>query len=60
MQVGGAGNAGRFNKVTLTAQRQQTLTRDLSRQAKLSWQGAGKILDSSEKFDLGGPITLPG
>ena len=56
----GAGTAGRFNKVTLTAQRQQTLTRDLSLQANLTWQRAGKNLDSSEKFALGGPITLPG
>jgi hemolysin activation/secretion protein len=56
----GPGTAGSFSKTTLTAQRQQTLTRDLSLQARLTWQFAGKNLDSSEKLILGGPTTLPG
>lgn len=52
--------AGHFNKATLTAQRQQTLTQDISLQLQLTWQLAGKNLDSSEKLSLGGPATLPG
>jgi len=56
----GPGTAGHFSKTTLTAQRQQTLGRDLSLQLQLTWQQAGKNLDSSEKLSLGGPTTLPG
>lgn len=56
----GAGTAGRFSKTTLTAQRQQTVSRELSLQLQLTWQLAGKNLDSSEKLSLGGPATLPG
>lgn len=56
----GPGTAGRFTKTTLTAQRQQTVSRDLSLQIQLTWQIAGKNLDSSEKLALGGPATLPG
>jgi hemolysin activation/secretion protein len=56
----GPGTAGRFNKTTLNAQRQQTLTRDLSLQLQFIGQLAGKNLDSSEKLILGGPTTLPG
>ena len=56
----GLGTAGRFNKTTLTAQRQQTLNQKLSLQLQLVWQIAGKNLDSSEKISLGGPATLPG
>lgn len=46
--------AGRYNKVKYSASRQQVLTRDLSLFASLSGQVAGKNLDSSEKFYLGG------
>ena len=56
----GPAAAGRFSKATLAVQRQQTITRDLSLQVQLSGQQAGKNLDSSEKFMLGGPATLPG
>ncbi len=56
----GSGTAGGFSKITLNAQRQQTLGRDLSLQLHLTWQLAGKNLDSSEKLSLGGPTTLPG
>ena len=56
----GLGTAGRFNKTTLSAQRQQTLNQKLSLQLQLIWQIAGKNLDSSEKISLGGPATLPG
>ena len=52
--------AGRFTKTTLTAQRQQTLVRDVSLQLQATWQLAGRNLDSSEKLSLGGPATLPG
>ena len=56
----GPGAAGRFDKATLTAQRQQTLGRDIGLQFQFTWQQAGKNLDSSEKLSLGGPATLPG
>ena len=56
----GLGTAGRFSKATLTAQRQQSITQALSLQVNLTWQLAGKNLDSSEKLSLGGPATLPG
>ena len=56
----GPGAAGRFNKINLTAQRQQTLSKEMSLQAQLTWQLADKNLDSSEKLGLGGPTTLPG
>jgi hemolysin activation/secretion protein len=56
----GPGTAGHFNKMTLTAQRQQTLTRELSLQLQLTWQHSGKNLDSSEKLSLGGPTSVPG
>jgi len=56
----GPGAAGRFNKINLSAQRQQTLGKELSLQAQLTWQLASKNLDSSEKLGLGGPATLPG
>jgi hemolysin activation/secretion protein len=57
---GGSGTAGSYRKATLTAQRQQTISQALSLQANLTWQIAGKNLDSSEKLSLGGPATLPG
>ena len=47
-------------KATLTASRQQTITRSIALQAQLTWQLAGKNLDSSEKFILGGPTSIPG
>ena len=56
----GPGAAGRFNKINLTAQRQQTLSKGMSLQTQLTWQFANKNLDSSEKLGLGGPNTLPG
>ncbi len=56
----GPGAAGRFNKITLNAQRQQSLNKDISLLLQFSGQWAGKNLDSSEKFGLGGPATLPG
>lgn len=56
----GLGAAGSFTKVTLSAQRQQTLGQTLSLQAQLTWQVAGKNPDSSEKLSLGGPLTMPG
>jgi hemolysin activation/secretion protein len=56
----GPGTAGRFSKTTLNAQRQQNLNAALSLQLQLSWQLAGKNLDSSEKLSVGGPTTLPG
>lgn len=46
--------AGSFNLVRFNASRQQVLTDSLSLYAGLSGQLAGKNLDSSEKFYLGG------
>jgi hemolysin activation/secretion protein len=51
---------GDFSKMVLNASRQQNLAKDLSLQFALNWQEASKNLDSSEKFSLGGPLTLPG
>ncbi len=51
---------GDFSTMVLNATRQQNLAKDLSLQVALNWQEAGKNLDSSEKFSLGGPLTLPG
>lgn len=56
----GLATAGRFDKATITAQRQQVLTREMSLQLQLTRQFAGKNLDSSEKLSLGGVGTLPG
>lgn len=56
----GSGTAGRFDKTTLTLQRQQALGRDLSLQLLWLEQLAGKNLDSSEKLMLGGPASMPG
>ena len=52
--------AGRFTKLQLNAARQQSLTRAVSLSASLNYQAASKNLDSSEKFSLGGPQSLPG
>lgn len=46
--------AGHYNKLRYTATRQQVITKQLSLFAALSGQLAGKNLDSSEKFYLGG------
>jgi hemolysin activation/secretion protein len=56
----GPGTAGRFSKATLSVQRQQTITPELSLQVQLTVQGTGKNLDSSEKLSLGGPTSIPG
>ena len=56
----GFNTAGGFNKLQLNASRQQSLSRDMSLSAALSYQTAGKNLDSSEKLSLGGPQSLPG
>ena len=45
---------GHFNKLRYSASRQQVLTDEFSLFAALSGQWAGKNLDSSEKFYLGG------
>jgi hemolysin activation/secretion protein len=57
---GGPGSAGQFKKATLALQRLQTLGRASSLQVQLTWQIADKNLDSSEKFSLGGPTSIPG
>ncbi len=57
---GGSGAAGQFKKATLALQRLQNLSRDVSLQVQLNWQIADKNLDSSEKFSLGGPASIPG
>ena len=46
--------AGRYTKLRYALARQQVLSADLSFYASLSGQFAGKNLDSSEKFYLGG------
>ncbi len=51
---------GDFGKLVFNATRQQSLMARLSLQLGLSWQEASKNLDSSEKFSLGGPQTMPG
>jgi hemolysin activation/secretion protein len=51
---------GSFSKLLLNASRQQVLGKDTSLQMALTWQEAGKNLDSSEKLSMGGPQTLPG
>lgn len=56
----GPRTAGAFSKATLIAQRQQTVTRELSLQGFINLQATNKNLDSSEKLTLGGPATLPG
>jgi hemolysin activation/secretion protein len=51
---------GRYGKALLTLQRDQTITSSLMLQAQAQHQVASKNLDSSEKFSIGGPTTLPG
>lgn len=57
---GALGSTGQFKKATLALQRLQTLSRDISLQFQLNWQITDKNLDSSEKFSLGGPASIPG
>jgi hemolysin activation/secretion protein len=56
----GPDTAGSFTKATATVQRQQNVTKDITLQLQMSLQLSGKNLDSSEKFAMGGPTTLPG
>ncbi len=51
---------GRYGKALLTLQRDQTITTSVMLQAQALHQIALKNLDSSEKFSIGGPTTLPG
>ena len=56
----GPGTAGSFSKGTLLLSRQQTLNTRWTLQAQLNTQWTAKNLDSSEKFSLGGPSSMPG
>ena len=51
---------GRYGKALLTLQRDQTITTSVMLQAQEQHQAALQNLDSSEKFSIGGPTTLPG
>lgn len=51
---------GRYGKALITLQRDQTITTSVMLQAQALHQIALKNLDSSEKFSIGGPTTLPG
>lgn len=51
---------GRYGKALLILQRDQTITTSVMLQAQALHQIALKNLDSSEKFSIGGPTTLPG
>jgi hemolysin activation/secretion protein len=51
---------GYFSKTSVSLARQQTLGKTLSASLQLSYQLAGKNLDSSEKFSAGGPASMPG
>ena len=51
---------GRYGKALVTLQRDQTITSSVMLQAQALHQIALKNLDSSEKFSIGGPTTLPG
>lgn len=55
-----AGTAGAFSKLNLNVQRQQNVSSEVSLTLQLSYQLAGKNLDSSEKMSMGGAATLPG
>jgi hemolysin activation/secretion protein len=50
--------AGAFAKSTIHLTREQTLHANGQLYARLLWQQAGKNLDSSEKFGLGGPSAV--
>ena len=49
-----------YSKALITLQRDQTIRNDLIFNAQLQHQQAFNNLDSSEKFSIGGPSTLPG
>ena len=49
---------GSYSKVTWAASRQQRLTDNTQLVVNLNGQQAGKNLDSSEKFSLGGPTSI--
>ena len=49
---------GAYSKVTWAASRQQRITDELLLAVNLNGQQAGKNLDSSEKFTLGGPTGI--
>jgi hemolysin activation/secretion protein len=53
-----AQSAGSFSKLALDLARIQTLTNQLSLFARVSGQWANKNLDSSERFQLGGPTGV--
>jgi len=52
--------AGSYRKISFNLQRQQKLSQQFGLTMQLATQSASKNLDSSEKFTLGGPQTLPG
>lgn len=54
-----ARTAGGYAKLRVAATRQQPITPDLSASFGVSGQLANKNLDSSERFYVGGPDTLP-
>ena len=54
------GSHGGFNKFTLTLARQQVLSREWSASLQVTGQNTMKNLDSGEKFNIGGPASLPG
>ena len=49
---------GSYSKLTWSASRLQRITNDTLITASLTGQQAGKNLDSSEKFSLGGPTSI--
>ena len=49
---------GSYSKLTWSASRLQRITNDTLISASLTGQQAGKNLDSSEKFSLGGPTSI--
>ena len=59
---GGAtsGTKGGYDKAIVTLQRDQNIRPHLTMSTQLTHQQAGKNLDSSEKFSVGGPTTMPG
>jgi hemolysin activation/secretion protein len=56
----GPDTKGSFSKTNITLARQQMISSQISLQMQLNYQLADKNLDSSEKLNLGGPLTLPG
>jgi hemolysin activation/secretion protein len=49
-----------YGKALITLQREQLIRNNLTFNAQLQHQQAFNNLDSSEKFSIGGPATLPG